>query len=56
MRNEQEAQQFLEEDLRIDPQKFSQFNPTTLRRLNRYYRNKNVEKIAELFEQESRNE
>ncbi len=52
MKNEEEARQFLEDDLRIDPVKFSRFNPTALRKLNRHYRNKNVEKVAGLFEQE----
>lgn len=51
IKNEEEARQFLEGDLRIDPTKFNRFNPTALRKLNRYYRNKNIEKVAELFEQ-----
>lgn len=54
MKNEEETRQFLEDDLRIDPAKFRRFNPTALRKLNRYYRNKNIEKVAELFEQESK--
>lgn len=56
MKNEQEARDFLEEDLRIDSEKFSRFNPTALRRLNRYYRNKNIEKVADLFEGEIHSE
>jgi len=52
IKNEEEARQFLEDDLRVDPVKFSRFNPTALRKLNRYYRNKSIEKVAELFEQE----
>lgn len=55
MKNENEARHFLEGDLRIDVES-RQLNPTALRRLNRYYRNRNIEKVAEVFEQESRNE
>lgn len=54
IKNEEEAREFLEEDLRIDAEKFKRFKPTALRTLNRYYRNKNIERIAELFEQESK--
>ena len=53
MKNEAEARRCLEDDLRIDIGKFNRFNPTALRKLNRYYRNKNIEKVTELFEQES---
>lgn len=54
MNNDEEARQFLEDDLRIDSEKFNRFNTTALRKLNRHYRSKNIEKVAELFEQESR--
>jgi len=54
MKNEEEARQFLENDLRIDSVKFNRFNLAALRKLNRYYRNKNIEKVAELFEQEGK--
>jgi hypothetical protein len=56
IKNLEEARIFLEEDLRIDPEKFSKFNSITLRRLNLHYRNKNIEKIAEVFEQEGSHE
>ena len=52
IKNEEEARQFLEDDIRIDRVKFNRFNPTALRKLNRYYRNRNIDKMAELFEQE----
>jgi hypothetical protein len=54
MKNEEEARQFLEDDLRIGSEKFNRFNPIALRKLNRYYRGENIEKVAELFERESR--
>lgn len=54
MSNEEEARIFLEADLRIGPEKFNRFNTTVLRKLNRYYRNKNIEKVTEVFEQEGR--
>jgi predicted transcriptional regulator of viral defense system len=56
LKNDEEVRQFLVEDLRVDPEKFKQLNPTALRRLNRSYHSKNVEKVAELLEQESHNE
>ncbi len=39
--------EFLESDLRIDEQNWKQFNPNVLRKLNKYYRNKNIENILE---------
>jgi len=54
MKSEEEARHFLEDDLRIDSGKFHRFSPTALRELNRRYRNENIEKVAELFEQESK--
>lgn len=52
MRDEAEAKEFLQDDLRIDPLKFSRFNPAALRKLNRYYRDQNIERIALLVEEE----
>ncbi len=51
IRNDQnlDIQEFLESDLRIDRQKWKQFNPDVLRRLNKYYRNKNIERILEVL-------
>jgi predicted transcriptional regulator of viral defense system len=54
MKNEAEARSFLEDDIRIDQSKFHLFNPTSLRKLNRTYRNKNIETMVELFEQENK--
>jgi hypothetical protein len=47
-----EAREFLEEDLRIDPSHWTRFNLIELRRLNRIYRNKNIEQILEVLDQE----
>lgn len=38
---------FLEEDLRIDQSSLMRLNAAALHKLNRYYRNKNIERIAE---------
>jgi len=48
-----ETREFLEEDLRIDPSHWARFNLIELRRLNRIYRNKNIEQILEVLDQEA---
>jgi hypothetical protein len=41
------AKTFLEEDLRIDPEKWDLINQTELIKLNHFYRNKNITRITE---------
>ena len=43
----EEAREFLRSDLRIDPKRWSQFNPDIMRKLNKFYRNNNIECIQE---------
>lgn len=48
---EVEVRHFLEQDLRIDPENWSRFRISELRKLTRIYRNKNIERILETLEQ-----
>jgi len=45
----EEAEQFLESDLRIDRANWKQFNPNTLRQLNRFYGHKGAEYIMDVL-------
>jgi predicted transcriptional regulator of viral defense system len=45
----EEAREFVESDLRIDSDKLSQLQPENLRRLNKHYRSKNIERILEIL-------
>jgi predicted transcriptional regulator of viral defense system len=44
-----DIQEFLESDLRIDEEKWKQFNPDILRNLNKFYSNKNIENLLEIL-------
>ncbi len=43
------AREFLEADLRIDQDQWKKFNPNVLCRLNKFYRNKNIENLLEIL-------
>jgi predicted transcriptional regulator of viral defense system len=45
----EEAEQFLESDLRIDRENWKQFDTNSLRRLNRYYRHDGAEYIMDVL-------
>jgi predicted transcriptional regulator of viral defense system len=45
----EEAEKFLESDLRIDRANWKQFDPNTLRQLNRYYRHKGAEFVVDIL-------
>lgn len=43
------AQNFLESDLRIEKENWKQFDPNSLRKLNKFYRNRRIEQIADVL-------
>jgi predicted transcriptional regulator of viral defense system len=43
------AHEFLEFDLRIDRENWARFDSNILRKLNKFYRNKNIERIVEVL-------
>lgn len=49
--NMEEAMSFLETDLRIQTTKLARLDAKSMRKLNRIYRSKNIDRIAELLEQ-----
>lgn len=43
------AREFLESELRIDRENWTRFDPKILRKLNKFYRNENIEHIVEVL-------